>query len=232
MAGRRRDHHGRRARCQWRAASAAAGVHRPRRFARSEASAVVATGSPSGWKRSTATSVVGSRPASEASATRPAGSVSLMFSSHSKASSAVTMTPERQWMPLKGRCPPPWTATMLPAARSTSGGVLGECEKGATGFDHNCLSEEECTVAIWHRRELPSTGQMAGFRNWPLHRKNSQGREARPPTDWGPAKSPASHGRRTTLRPALRGEEPAACEPGQGGRGGGPGSRNLVVMAM
>jgi hypothetical protein len=26
--------------------------------------------------------------------------------------------------------------------------------------------------------------------------------------------------------------EPAACEPGQGGRGGGPGSRNLVVMAM
>jgi len=33
------------------------------------------------------------------------------------------------------------------------------------------------------------------------------------------------------LRPALRGEEPAACEPGQGGRGG-PGSRNLVVMAM
>jgi hypothetical protein len=63
------------------------------------------------------------------------------------------------------------------------GGVLGECEKGATGFDHNCLSEEECTVAIWHRRELPSTGQMAGFRNWRLHRKNSQGREARPPTD-------------------------------------------------
>ena len=36
----------------------------------------------------------------------------------------------------------------------------------------------------------------------------------------GPAKSPASHGRRTTLRPALRGEEPAACEPGRGGRGG------------
>src|SRR3954451_15338056 len=51
------------------------------------------------------------------------------------------------------------------------GGVLGECEKGATGFDHNSLSEEECTVAIWHRRELPSTGQMAGFRNWRLHRK-------------------------------------------------------------
>jgi len=58
--------------------------------------AVVATGSPSVWKRSTATSVVGSRPASEASATRPPGSVSLMLSSRSKTSSAVTMTPERQ----------------------------------------------------------------------------------------------------------------------------------------
>src|SRR5262249_57936409 len=26
--------------------------------------------------------------------------------------------------------------------------------------------EKECVVAIGHRRELPSTGQMAGFRNW------------------------------------------------------------------
>src|SRR5215475_8809588 len=62
-------------------------------------------------------------------------------------------------------------------------GVLRECEKGAAGFDHNCLSKKECMIAIWHRRELPSTGQLAGFQNWRLHRKKtlnarSTGRQA------------------------------------------------------
>jgi hypothetical protein len=62
-------------------------------------------------------------------------------------------------------------------------GVLREGEKGAAGFDHNCLSKKECMVAIWHRRELSSTGQMAGFRNWRLHRKKSQGAKRGPPSD-------------------------------------------------
>ena len=71
-------------------------------------------------------------------------------------------------------------------------GVLGECEKGAAGFDHNCLSEKECTVAIWHRRELPSTGQMAGFlklastpQGAKRGRQGSEGRRNPPPRTEG-----------------------------------------------
>ena len=97
-------------------------------------------GSPSGWKRSTATSVVGSRPASEALATRPPGSVSLMFSSRSKTSSAVTMTPERQWMPLEGHRPHGDDAAG--DAFDKLRGVVRECKKGATGFDHDHFSKE------------------------------------------------------------------------------------------
>src|SRR5262249_4795580 len=61
-------------------------------------------------------------------------------------------------------------------------------------------------AAIWHRRELPSTGQMAGFLK--LGSNAAKGLRA------GELRAP--HGRRTTLRPALRGEEPAAREPGPG----------------
>src|SRR5262249_47087004 len=49
-----------------------------------------------------------------------------MFSSRSKTSSAVTMTPERQWMPLEGHRPPPSTETMLLATRSTSSAAWSE----------------------------------------------------------------------------------------------------------
>ncbi len=69
------------------------------------AAAVCAAVNPSGAKRSTATSVEGSRPASVAATWRPPGKVTLMSSSRSKTSSAVTITPERQWMPLER--PPP-----------------------------------------------------------------------------------------------------------------------------
>ena len=57
--------------------------------------------------RNAATSVLGSRPASEAGTFRLPGSVTVSSSSRSSASSAVTITPGRQWMPLEDQRPPP-----------------------------------------------------------------------------------------------------------------------------
>src|SRR5262245_9953407 len=92
-------------------------------------------------------------------------------------------------------------------------GVFGECEKGAAGFDHNCLSKIK---RVWPR--YGSEANCLLLARWPGSGIGvyTSRREARPPRDCGPTKSRASHGRRTTLRPALRGEEPAASEPGPG----------------
>src|SRR5262249_24774072 len=94
---------------------------------RSDVAAAISAGaSPSGAKRSAATSVEGSRPASVAATRRPPGSVTVMSSSRSSASSAVTIPPARQWMPLVGHRPPPCTATRCEAVRSTSCAVCVE----------------------------------------------------------------------------------------------------------
>src|SRR5262245_7086475 len=89
-------------------------------------------------------------------------------------------------------------------------GVLRECEKGAAGFDHNCLSKIK---RVWPRYGIDANCLLLA--RWPgsgIGPENSRGREARRPRDAG-RRIP---GRRTTLRPALRGEEPAASEPGPG----------------
>src|SRR6266849_4103673 len=70
-----------------------------------------------------------------------------MFSSRSKTSSAVTMTPERQWIPLEGHRPPPWTATTLPAVRSTSCAVLSEnATRGLLGSTMSISPRRQCMV--------------------------------------------------------------------------------------
>jgi hypothetical protein len=50
--------------------------------------------------------MLGSRPASEAAIFRPPGSVTVSSSSRSSTSSAVTITPGRQWIPLDDQRPP------------------------------------------------------------------------------------------------------------------------------
>ena len=88
--------------------------------------AVSATASPSAATRSTATSVDGSRPASVAVTWRPPGNVTAMSLSCSSISSAVTMTPGRQWMPLMVPRPPWATATTALAVRSTTSATAVE----------------------------------------------------------------------------------------------------------
>src|SRR5262245_28129816 len=72
---------------------------------------------------------------------------------------------------------------------------------------------------------------MAGFRNWRVTPGKFSKRDAAAKGTEGRRKSPASHGKRTRLRPALRGEEPAASEPGPG-VGGRDRDRGIFAMAM
>src|SRR6516164_1344195 len=71
-----------------------------------------------------------------------------MFSSRSKTSSAVMMTPERQWMPLEGRRPPPSTETMLLATRSTSSAAWSEnARRGLPGS--TMMISRQAKIACW-----------------------------------------------------------------------------------
>src|SRR5262245_35469041 len=69
-------------------------------------------------------------------------------------------------------------------------GVLRECEKGAAGFDHNCLSKIK---SVWPR--YGSDAKCLLLARWPGSGigVDTSRREARPPRDCGPTKSPASH---------------------------------------
>src|SRR5262245_17504365 len=92
-------------------------------------------------------------------------------------------------------------------------GVLGECEKGAAGFDHNCLSKIK---SVWPRYGIDANCLLLA--RWPGSGIGvyTSRREARPPRDCAPTKSPASHGRRTTLRPALRVKNRPRANPVRG----------------
>src|SRR5262245_2958548 len=98
-------------------------------------------------------------------------------------------------------------------------GVLGECENGAAGFDHNCLSKIK---SVWPRYGIDANCLLLA--RWPgsgIGVYTGKFSRARSTAAKGlrADEIPATDGRRTTLRPALRGEEPAAREPGSGGWG-------------
>src|SRR5262245_43402563 len=68
-------------------------------------------------------------------------------------------------------------------------GVLRECENGAAGFDHNCLSKIK---SVWRRYGIDANCLLLA--RWPGSGIGvyTSRREARPPRDRGPMKSPAS----------------------------------------
>src|SRR5262245_36742757 len=68
-------------------------------------------------------------------------------------------------------------------------GVLRECEKGAAGFDHNCLSKIKGYGPDMAATRSAFYWPDGRVRNWRLHLKA----RTQPPRDCEPTRSPASH---------------------------------------
>src|SRR5262245_32333674 len=104
---------------------------------------------------------------------------------------------------------------MLPAARSTSSAACSEnATRGLPGSTKLSLHDK----SVWPRYGVDANCLLLA--RWPGSGIGVYtSRRSAAAKDRGTDEIPRLDGRRTTLRPALRGEEPAASEPGPGGWG-------------
>src|SRR5262245_26714074 len=109
-------------------------------------SAISATGTPGASTLSTATSIVGSRPATRAASARPSGPVILTPSSTGTVWSAVTTSPGRQCTPVDPSRARPATLKTARPARSTA---------AARSFERPCnpFIRSSIDKAIVHRQD-------------------------------------------------------------------------------